>query len=83
MAVHNFTVATNDTGDLEAKLSDRRTHAIHGSIVLARVSRVFDQPFDWPQLDVLGRRMREHTPPSEKLILRDLSEGALCARLSN
>ena len=48
---------TLQTGDFEAELSDRRTHAIHCTVVLARVACVLNEPFNAPHLDLLRRRM--------------------------
>src|SRR5258708_1684625 len=56
MAIHQFTIAADETGDFETKLSDRGTHAIHCGVVLARISEVFDQTLDRPHLDAHRHR---------------------------
>jgi len=65
VAIHHFTVAASEHWDLEAKLADTAAHAIHGSIVLAWISRVFYQPFDRPSLNALRLVLRNHASPSK------------------
>src|SRR5205807_1137392 len=43
----------NQTWDFEAELTNRTTHPINGSIVLARISWILYQPFDCPEFDAL------------------------------
>jgi hypothetical protein len=61
MTVDHLAIASNQTGNFEAKLSDRSAHAINGGIVLSGIAGILDQSFGWPKLDVLRRRMRDHT----------------------
>src|SRR5258706_135890 len=43
MPVDDLAVASNQARNLEPELADRRAHAIHGGIILARISWIFDE----------------------------------------
>src|SRR5262249_54084022 len=53
MPVDDFAVAAGKHRNLEAKFTDRTAHPVDGSVVLAWVARIFNEPVDGPKLDVL------------------------------
>jgi hypothetical protein len=53
-------MTTLTTEDLESELADRRTHAIHDSVVLAGVASVKNELVDWPDLNLLRLRRLQH-----------------------
>jgi hypothetical protein len=54
MAVDHLTVAAGQHGTLEAEFPEAAAHAIHSSIVLARVASIEDEPVDGPALNLQG-----------------------------
>jgi len=52
MAVDHFCVPADQDRNLEPEFSDGGHHAIHGSVVLAGITGVEDQPVDEPDLDL-------------------------------
>lgn len=60
VSINNLTVAAGEDRNLESELTNRSAHAIDGAIVLARVARIFDEPFYRPRFDVLRERWRSH-----------------------
>ena len=46
MSVHHRAVRTGHDRNAEAELTDRRAHAIHGLIVLARITGIRNQPLE-------------------------------------
>jgi hypothetical protein len=74
------------TGILNPKLVDRRAHAIDGSVIFSGIARIEDQAVNRPDLNLEGlccRVLRKHASPFDTSKWRCLSEGALCAGLSN
>jgi hypothetical protein len=69
MAVHDLAVAAGEYWDLETKLADRRAHAIHDRVVLARVARVENEFIYWPVFDALRHRLTDHASPHQEFCL--------------
>ena len=61
LLINDLAVTSEQARDFKSELADRGTHSIYCGIVLAGISRIFYKSFDWPQLNVLCRGMREHT----------------------
>ncbi len=52
VSVNHFAVASDQTWNLEAELTNAAAHAIYRRIVPTRVARVMDQLVDWPELNL-------------------------------
>src|ERR1035438_2787417 len=83
MPVDHVAIAAGQYRDLEAEFADAAAHAINDSIILAGIAGVENQLVNRPIFD--ARLCGDHSTPrqSTDLVWRILSEGALCARLSN
>jgi hypothetical protein len=57
VTIDDLAIASNQTRDLETELADRGTHAVHRRVVLAWVPGVFNDPINWPQVDMMGERL--------------------------
>jgi hypothetical protein len=69
MTVDDFAVTAGQDGNLETKFPDAAAHAIHGSIVLARVAGVENEFVYWPQFDTLRHDLRNHASPHQEFSL--------------
>jgi len=65
MTIDHFSVIANQTWNFEPELADATAHAIHGSIVLPWISRVFYESFNQPGLNALHLGLRYHASPSK------------------
>jgi hypothetical protein len=66
VAIDHFAVAACEQGYFETALSERFVLATDRGVVLARVARIFDEPINRPDLDVLVFRryvLRKHASP--------------------
>ena len=84
MPIHNFTRRAAKHRDRESKLQNRSAHAVDRLIVLAWVANIFTEPVDRLVDDLHAGNACDclsglHTRTFQKLIWRDLSEGALFA----